>query len=321
MRQLKATVLFGSLLAALGCTDVASEDELGTGDGDDDSVPGNPDDPLVDEACTKMDIVFVIDDSGSMSEEQANLVANFGSFANLIENYKTKDGSLLDYRIAITTAGRDVSYKLLAPDPLGEIPFSEPGMNGEFVQDCGMTRRWIERGDPDVAGTFSCAADVGTAGPGAEMPLLGLEWALGRRTQDGTNAGFLRDDALLGVVMLSDQDDCSREDDGFVIDGQKDSCFDPADPNIIPLDFYIDFLDGLKQGRGRWASAVMAGPGPGPCDSSFGTAAEATRLKDFVSRTGNNGQFSSICDGDLTLALEQALDTFEGACNTFPPIE
>jgi len=313
------TLLIAGLLTLTGCTQVSDVDGNGTGPGTGD--PGG-DDPITEpeaKACSKMDIVFVIDDSGSMAEEQANLRANFGPFAELIDNYQNSDGDYLDYRIAITTAGRDVSYKVLAPEPLGEIPFNEGGMNGEFVQDCGMTRRWIERGDPNVADTFACAADLGTAGPGAEMPLLGLEWALNRRTADGTNAGFLREDALLAVVMLSDQDDCSREDNGFVIDG--DTCYDPADSNIISLDYYLGFLDDLKQGRGRWATAVMAGPGPGSCSSSFGTAIEAVRLKEFADKTGANAEFSSICDGDLTQALADALDTFAAACETFPPVQ
>lgn len=273
------------------------------------------------EACDKMDILFVIDNSGSMREEQDNLIANFPAFAAVVDNYLTDSGAPLDYRIAVTTAGRDVSYTLTAPPPFGSLPFTESGDNGVFRQDCGMTRRWIEKGDTDVAGTFSCVANVGTGGPGAEMPLLGLEWSLNRRVADGTNDGFVREDALLATVMITDQDDCSREDDGFEIDGTAPSCYDPSDSNIISLDYYLDFLDGLKGGRGRWATAVIAGTGPGSCMSSFGQAAEAVRMIDFVDRVGTNAVLSSVCDGDLAAALDDALDTFEAACNAFPPIE
>jgi hypothetical protein len=274
------------------------------------------------EACEKMDILFVIDNSGSMQQEQDNLIANFPGFASVIDNYLTASGQPLDYRIAVTTAGRDVSYQLSTPPPFNtSIPFSESGDNGEFRQSCGMTRRWIEKADSDVAGTFSCVANVGVGGPGAEMPLLGLEWSLNRRMADGTNDGFLRDDALLAIVMITDQDDCSRDDDGFTIDGSQPSCFDPADSNIIPLGNYLDFLDDLKGGRGRWATAVIAGTGPGSCSSSFGQAAEAVRMIDFVGQVGTNSILSSVCDGDLASALDDALDTFEAACNAFPPVE
>ncbi|MCP4445102.1 MAG: hypothetical protein GY811_07135 [Myxococcales bacterium] len=121
--------------------------------------------------------------------------------------------------------------------------------------------------------------------------------------------------------MITDQDDCSREDDGFVIDGTRPSCYTPGDSGLTPLSHYLGFLDGLKDGRGRWASAVIAGPGPGSCTSSFGDAAEAERKIDFVAQAGNNSRLSSICGGDLTSALSEALDTFEAACNIFPPID
>ncbi|RMH41703.1 MAG: hypothetical protein D6689_10450 [Deltaproteobacteria bacterium] len=265
--------------------------------------------------------MFVIDDSGSMQEEQTNLAANFPVFAQVIDDYMTSSGDALDYRIAITTTGRDVTTEFVgAPLP----PITEKGDNGEFLQGCGMTRRWIERGDGDVAGTFACVANVGTDGPGVEMPLLALEWALDDRVADGTNAGFLRDDALLAVVILTDEDDCSREDDPIQITldptnpTSADVC-DRSSPNIVPLDHYLSFLDGIKGDRGRWAVAVTAGPTQ--CTSSFGDAIEAVRLKDFVTRTGDNAVFSSICDGDLASALRDALDTFSAACENFPPID
>ncbi len=270
------------------------------------------------EPCDKMDILFVIDDSGSMAEEQGNLATNFPQFAQVIDQYMTANGDLLDYRLAITTTGRDVTTTFVGfPLP----PITELGDNGEFRQECGMTRRWIERTDADVSGTFACVANVGTGGPGVEMPLLSLEWALNDRVADGTNAGFLREDALLAIVILTDEDDCSREDDPIELDISDPAAADICDrtsPDIVPLDFYLSFLDNLKGERGRWAVAVTAGPNA--CSSSFGDAIEAIRLKDFVAQTGANAVFSSICDGDLTGALNDALNTFESACEGFPPI-
>ena len=54
------------------------------------------------------------------------------------------------------------------------------------------------------------------------MPLYAAELALVDRVADGTNAGFRRDDALLAIVILTDEDDCSREDNNFTI--QNDVC-------------------------------------------------------------------------------------------------
>ncbi len=66
---------------------------------------------------------------------------------------------------------------------------------------------------------------------------------------------------------------------------------------------------------------MIAGPDPGACSSTFGDADEATRLKSFVQQTGTNAMMSSICDGDLSIGLRDALTTFSSACETFPPID
>ncbi len=319
---MRFTLIWLLLLVPTAC--VSDEDgQLEDGIGGDARTGGGNEftDAAPQEACEKMDILFVIDNSGSMEQEQANLIANFPGFAQVIEQYQTASGQALDYRIAVTTAGRDVSYMLSVPVFPEDIPFTESGDNGEFRGGCGLDRKWIEKSDGNVASTFACRADVGTGGPGAEMPLLGLEWSLGRRVTDGTNAGFLREDALLAVVMITDQDDCSREDDGFTIDGSLPSCYTPEDIGISPLSYYLDFLDTLKEGRGRWASAVIAGTGPGSCSSSFGEAAEAERMIDFVAQAGDNSSLSSICSGDLTTALAEALNTFEEACDGFTQID
>ena len=270
--------------------------------------------PKADE-CTKMDIVFVVDDSGSMKEEQTNLAANFPKFVSVLESFKTKSGSKLDYRLAVTTTGRDVKYNIA----LGatQFPFDEKGDNGAFRNKaaCGATKRWVDKGDPDAAKTFSCLAQTGTTGSSIEMPLYAMKLAFNDRMADGTNKGFLRDDALLAVVVLTDEDDCSREDNNFTYDGDG-QC--DGKPNVKPVSDYVAVLDAAAKGPGRWATAVIAGDKA--CKSSFGDAADAKRLKDFVNLAGKNGTFSSICDGDLSGALQKALDTFDAACKSFPPV-
>src|SRR5690606_31819645 len=217
---------------ALGCG--PSDRMTDTVGGDDDGAAGvdaggsdNPNDPDRAEKCNRMDLVFVIDDSGSMVEEQENLAANFDDFIAVLEAYQTEDGQPLDYRVAVTTSGRDLSYTIdeepitipgigtIDPPP---IPFTEAGDNGLFRQGCGMSRPWLERTDGDVSTTFACVAEVGTGGPSIEMPLQTSRMAL-----EGTiNQGFLREDALLALVILTDEDDCSRPDNNFTV--QSDQC-------------------------------------------------------------------------------------------------
>ncbi len=235
-------------------------------------------DAATDESCKYMDLVFVIDDSGSMSQEQVNLAAIFPKFIDVINTFKTKDGTEIDYRIAVTTT-----------DVLGNTA------DGKFRTTTGMSRAWLERSDKNVASTFATIANVGTRGSSTERPLEGSRQALTTRLKD-SNAGFLRTDALLGIVYLTDEDDSSS--------GTVDS--------------YVSTFDTLKGGRSRWATAIIAGDKP-TCTSAFGSAVEAKRLKDFAAKVGTDAVFSSICSGDLAKALSDALSTFDVACKNFKP--
>lgn len=260
-----------------------------------------------------MDIVFVVDDSGSMSEEQSNLASNFPMFADVLLNYVNEDGEHIDFRVGVTTTGRDISYSVSFGAGFPPMSFSEMGDDGALKNNCNVSRRWLEPTDPNLGMTLGCRANVGTSGPGTEMPLLMAKWALGDRVADGTNAGFLRDDALLGIVMLTDEDDSSSTANNYTVDASNPNSgpmidFQPADA--------IQFFDTLKGHRSRWAAGVIAGETS--CNSGFGAAAEATRLKQFVQMTNANGTqqavFSSICAGNLTTALSDVIAKFQSAC-------
>jgi hypothetical protein len=306
---MKAAIGVLFMICALGaCGPGMRDDDDGAGDdgaGDDGGGSGSG----VPRQCNQMDIVFVVDDSGSMMEEQSNLGSNFPMFASLLSNYTTSDGQKIDFRVAVTTTGKDLMYTINAGGGL-TLPMSEAGDNGAFKNNCNSSKRWLEPNDASLGQTLACRANVGTDGPGFEMPLLMSKWALGKRVADGTNAGFIRPDALLAIVMLTDEDDGSTEQNNFVVTptSQPPVDYNPAD--------HIAFLDQLKGHRSRWAAGVIAGDGD--CSSSFGNAVNATRLKDFVSRANSSGStqavFSSICDGDLTIGLKKALDTFQAAC-------
>ncbi|MBZ0236639.1 MAG: hypothetical protein K8M05_30205 [Deltaproteobacteria bacterium] len=263
--------------------------------------------------CRKMDLIFVVDDSGSMGEEQTNLGTNFPMFANLLNSYTISTGEMLDYRAAVTTTGVTASGVQTLPPPFSmSIPFNQSGMDGRFRTVSGMTRPWLERTDPNMAQTFAQAAAVGTSGPGLEMQLRAMELAI----QPGTNPGFLRDDALLGIVILTDEDDCSfRQASGINISSLEGCVGTPGIP--AAADFLMP-LDQVKGERGRWAAAVIAGQTA--CTSSFGDAVEGVRLKQFQQASPQNVVFGDICAGNLQGALMQALDSFQAACENFPPI-
>ena len=309
MKPITSSVLLGCALALVGCG------PSGRNGGGGDDTGGGPDasgsnDPGTAQKCNKMDIVFVVDDSGSMSEEQANLATNFPMFATVLQNFVNEKGEHIDFRIGVTTTGKDFTTTFTGfPLP----PMVEHGPDGVFLNNCGLSQRWLDSTTPNLGTTLGCRANVGTGGSSYEMPLLMAKDALAKHG-NVENAGFLRPDALLGVVMLTDEDDSSSSENMISINPSNPTAANPT------LDYSpanaVQFFDTLKGHRSRWAAGVIAGETA--CSSSFGMATEATRLKQFVQLTNSNGSqqavFSSICAGNLTMALSDVLAKFQAAC-------
>jgi hypothetical protein len=302
MRAVLAAALF---LVACGpsARNGRGDDDDGTG-----TDAGNGSDPGTPRECNKMDIVFVVDDSGSMAEEQSNLATNFPMFASILSQYTTSAGEHLDFRVGITTTGRPEHYSI---DLLGQtIDQDETGPNGKFETGCNGTNPWVASADANGSTVMSCRANVGTSGASIEMPMLMAKRALSDRIMDGANGAFLRADALLATVMITDEDDQSyagpSDDYRFTVDANGNGPIDWNPQN------QVDFMDQLKGNRANWAAAVIAGDGS--CSSNFGDAVDGTRLKQFIQLTGTNGVFSSICDGDLSIGLKKAIDSFQAAC-------
>ena len=167
------------------------------------------------------DILFMIDDSGSMALNQANLVANFPVLMNTLRGFP---GGLPDLHIAVVTSdlGRGVEQGIA-----GCIP---GGKGGAFRAPAGCLSTAdsyiIESGNEttkNYAGTidqaFSCLATVGTLGCGLEHQLASAAVALGFwGTIPAANVGFLRPDALLAVAFITNEDDCSAPPDALIFD-------------------------------------------------------------------------------------------------------
>jgi hypothetical protein len=264
-------------------------DQPGDGDGDGDGdQPGDGDgdgdgDGPSGVGCDKMDIVFVIDNSGSMDEEQELLKSSFPKMIDVLSKYR---GGVLDYRVAVTTT----AFPLFGGAPVD-------GEQGKFIEPKGQPNPWLESSDANLAADFSALADVGTDGSGFEQPLRAAQWSVKERLADKTNGMFLRENSLLAFVLITDEEDGSLQ--GLGVD--------------LPVGDVIKTFDQVTGDRSRWASWVIAGETD--CTSALGDATEAARLKDFVKQTGKNATFSSICAGNLDKGLEDALNTFTSACD------
>jgi hypothetical protein len=75
-------------------------------------------------------------------------------------------------------------------------------------------------GNQDLGTAFNCIAGIGNNGCGFEAQLGAVKRALerGRTPQDPVNGGFLRDDAILAIIIVTDEDDCSLPHDSLLGD-------------------------------------------------------------------------------------------------------
>lgn len=127
-------------------------------------------DQFIQEEGGGVDVLFTIDYSGSMSEELQALQNTFDAF---ITNFVALG---LDYHIAVTTADEnDATFRGPVIDP------STPDPVGEFVRQTGL------------------------GGGGGEMPYAASKNALTAPLVTAENAGFLRADATLAIVAVSDE--------------------------------------------------------------------------------------------------------------------
>ncbi len=266
-----------------------------------------------------VDILFVIDNSGSMAEEQATLARNF---ERLIAELEAEDVDA-NYRIAVTTTDNGhVSYcgdtgpeggRLQLQSCLGRTAefqsIDDSGPIDRYEQACASIcehpelhtlatttaddreakqRPWIERGSQGTnlpegitpASAFECFGPQGIAGCGFESPLESMRLALKRAaTPSETNFGFLRPGALLSIVFVTDEEDCSaRNDPEFATVWE-------ADGNHV---FWSEQNDGAGTPTSEvcWFAGVQCTGGPGQYDechpANLGIDGEAAAPEDSV---------------------------------------
>ncbi len=227
------------------------------------------------------DILFMIDDSGSMALNQANLVANFPVLMNTLRGFP---GGLPDLHIAVVTSdlGAGVEQGIA-----GCIP---GGKGGAFRAPAGCLSTAdsyiIESGNEttkNYAGTidqaFSCLATVGTLGCGLEHQLASAAVALGfRGTTPASNVGFLRPDAFLAVAFITNEDDCSTTPDSTIFDTSVIGQASPLGPLIFRCNHLGHLCGGVKPPRDGIASVTLT-----DCHSAEdGVLYRVRDLSDFI---------------------------------------
>lgn len=253
--------------------------------------------------CTKVDILFAIDNSGSMGDEQDNLIAAFPGFVAGIQDALQFADS---YHIGVVTSD---SYDANEAGcrGVGDL-VTQTGGSDSSNAVCGPFTsgfRWFDNTEPDLASTFQCAAQVGTDGSGDEEQVHGVLRATDaeRNAPGACNDGFLREDALLVVVLITDEEDEEDCDPFFGCDGGT-----PADP----AQWFTRLVTNKYNIETNIVMLTLVGlPGSSCAD-------HASRILDFGSRFTNHAA-GEICAGNYAEFFTEAISQIDTACESFTP--
>lgn len=193
--------------------------------------------PVKPEGCKgKVDLIFVIARSPSMTAVQAQLVASFPGFVQTIQE------QLADFDVHIMAVNPEAYWPGWSCEETGCKQSDPPSCGAAaegyqcnvypwLITECDETlgaglifnagagaanrqcelfggNRYIINDEPNLDDALECIAKVGWSGgkcPMGEALVAALDPAM--NDMSGCNSGFLRDDALLVVTMISDRND------------------------------------------------------------------------------------------------------------------
>lgn len=240
------------------------------------------------ESCRYVDVVIAVDGSSSMTEElEAMRDDVFPAFAQRLGSIA--DG-LDDFRIA-TLDG--------CPDPAN---FHTRGISGECNFQGGNP--WIHSSSSEMNAEFACVGDIYLADGNCsgqdddEQPTTAVVAALSDPYISNQNADFLRSEALLVVIAITDEDEAFN-------DAQT----------------LYDELVALKSGDPEKIVFLGVG-GSQQCNGAYGeVSSPATKLMQLTNlfKDKNRGVWWDLCQGALEDGLEDAFDIIEQACEEFTP--
>jgi hypothetical protein len=143
-------------------------------------------DRIVQVTVPSVDVLWVIDNSCSMEEEQSSLTGNFSKFMN----YFTNSG--LDYHVGVVSTDMDSGAH-----------------SGKLRRDAGKSFIDTTYSASEAAQSFTRRARMGTSGSGWERG-LDAAWASIVTHGTGNNMGFYREEAAFAMIVISDEEDSSN---------------------------------------------------------------------------------------------------------------
>lgn len=212
----------------------------------------------------EVDILFVIDDSGSMGGHQGRLANNIGLFVNQFFN-----GSILDYHIGVTTSSTSIQHD-------GGINWPYPWGDGKLMG----SPTFVDRNTPNGLTVLKEKMVVGTKGAGYERFFSPVKMALTEPNLSGFNKGFYRPDAHLALVFITDAEEQSTE---------------------LPLKKFEEFLLNLKSGNQdkilSYAVIIPTALGQSPPGCIRDPYTMPHILEKFIADM--KGQSFGLCDADF----------------------
>lgn len=215
----------------------------------------------------RMDILFVVDSSGSMLTHQEELIRNINTIAASLSGQKS-----LDYRVAVVqssdtsyTESLDSSVPLMdrvcilpnqfVRDP--ELSSSDDCEPGYFSTTGGES--FLTGSDPNFVSRLSTRLRVGGGGSGMEKFFDPVVATL--ENDKSSNTPFLRKDAHLAVIFLTDTDDQSEIVKSatqfyFKLQSLKSQSWQIHLHGAIPLDYVEPWNDGERTYPVRLKQAI-----------------------------------------------------------------
>lgn len=241
------------------------------------------DDVFYQEGTDQADILFVVDDSISMADEQVLVAEGFDRFIWAVGETD------VDFHLGVVTTDMDESNEergLLVGDPIYLTP------------------------DDDYVGGFMSRVRVGTEGSDKERGLQAALHALTDNDALDYNDGFLREDAVLALVFVSDENDCS--DDNAIADSEEgEVCYD-EDAALVSIATYVRKFAGLKGVDGRVVASAIVGPeARDGCESSW------PGLRYMTVADKLDGAVGNICETDYGDILDDIGSRISGLTRVF----
>ncbi len=288
------------------------------------------------------DILFVIDDSSSMLNDQTTLKTGLYDFIQALASSPVAN----DVHVGVTTTSIVQWYDTqtqYAAGPSAGLPYAAgtivaiardgtgAPIAGEFVWQGGAYagERILSTSSMGAAAfqsAFEANVLVSENGSNREMPFKAARLALEKAGPGGVNDGFLRPGARLAIVFLSDEDDCSG--DVQLGDLTGDNVVDSADCRaaktgnlLTPVSDVAAFLQGPIGGEVKdVVVAAIVGVAPGTlvpsCAGSWCTnhlcstaTDQGTRFVELLGHfAADHKVLGSICDSNFAAALAGLAD-------------